>query len=91
MRNTILSTILLATIAATMTAQEPGNFAVVNGLNALHGEKLDGFLPGITFPNSDDRTKVNQCVIPYTLRGGKFVAWKPTEDLYCAPGWAPAS
>ena len=53
--------------------------------------QLDGFFPGITFPNSDDRMKVNECVIPYTLRGGKFVAWKPTEDLFCAPGWAPAS
>jgi hypothetical protein len=34
---------------------------------------------------------VNQCVIPYTLRGGKFVAWKPTEEFFCAPGWSPAS
>jgi len=64
---------------------------IITGLNALHGEKLDGFFPGITFPNSDDRTKVNQCVIPYTLRGGKFVAWKPTDDFFCAPGWSPAS
>jgi hypothetical protein len=64
---------------------------IITALNALHGEKLDGFFPGITFPNSDDRTKVNQCVIPYTLRGGKFVAWKPTEDFFCAPGWSPAS
>jgi len=64
---------------------------IITGLNALHGEKLDGFFPGITFPNSDDRTKVNQCVIPYTLKGGKFVAWKPTEDFFCAPGWSPAS
>jgi branched-chain amino acid transport system substrate-binding protein len=64
---------------------------IINGLNGLRGEKLDGFLPGITFPNSDDRTKVNQCVIPYTLRGGKFVAWKPTEEFFCAPGWSPAA
>lgn len=64
---------------------------IIAGLNALRGEKLDGFLPGITFPNSDDRTKVNQCVIPYTLRGGKFVAWKPTEEFFCAPGWSPAA
>src|SRR2546423_10145807 len=45
MRNTILSTILLATIAATMTAQEPGNFAVVNGLKIYyetHGPKGKG-------------------------------------------------
>ena len=63
---------------------------IVNGLNALHGEKLDGFLPGITFPPGNDRTKVNQCVIPYTLKDGKFVAWKPTEEFYCAPGWSPA-
>ena len=44
-RNTILSTILLATIAATMTAQEPGNFAVVNGLKIYyetHGPKGKG-------------------------------------------------
>ncbi len=44
-RNTILSTILLATIAATMTAQEPGNFAVVNGLEIYyetHGPKGKG-------------------------------------------------
>ncbi|HMC79627.1 MAG TPA: ABC transporter substrate-binding protein, partial [Acidimicrobiia bacterium] len=63
---------------------------IVKGLLALKGETLDGFLPGITFPPGNDRTKVNQCVIPYTLKDGKFVAWKPTEEFYCAPGWSPA-
>ena len=81
---------LLEKIAPTFGNVVTGD-QLITALNALHSEKLDGFLPGITFPNSDDRTKVNQCVIPYTLRGGKFVAWKPTDDFFCAPGWTPAS
>jgi branched-chain amino acid transport system substrate-binding protein len=81
---------LLEKIAPNFTNVVTGD-QIITGLNALRGEKLDGFLPGIMFPNSDDRTKVNQCVIPYTLRGGKFVAWKPTEEFFCAPGWSPAS
>ncbi|HEV7536050.1 MAG TPA: ABC transporter substrate-binding protein, partial [Acidimicrobiia bacterium] len=81
---------LLEKIAPTFSNDVTSD-QIITALNALHGEKLDGFFPGITFPNSDDRTKVNQCVIPYTLRGGKFVAWKPTDDFYCAPGWSPAS
>jgi branched-chain amino acid transport system substrate-binding protein len=81
---------LLEKIAPTFGPTVTGD-QLITALNALHGEKLDGFLPGITFPNSDDRTKVNQCVIPYTLRGGTFVAWKPTEEFFCAPGWSPAS
>lgn len=63
---------------------------IIKGLMGLRGETLDGFLPGITFPPGNDRTKVNHCVIPYTLKGGKFVAWKPTEEFFCAPGWSPA-
>jgi branched-chain amino acid transport system substrate-binding protein len=63
---------------------------IIRGLMGLRGETLDGFLPGVTFPPGNDRTKVNHCVIPYTLKGGKFVAWKPTEEFYCAPGWSPA-
>ncbi len=81
---------LLEKIAPALGTTVTGD-QIIGALNALHGETLDGFLPGITFPNSDDRTKVNECVIPYTLRGGKFVAWKPTEDFFCAPGWSPAS
>jgi branched-chain amino acid transport system substrate-binding protein len=64
---------------------------IIQGLMALHGEKLDGFLPGISFPPGNDRTKVNQCVIPYTLKGGKFVAHDAAESFFCAPGWTPAS
>ena len=81
---------LLEKIAPSFGATVTGD-QIISALNGLRGEKLDGFLPGITFPNSDDRTKVNQCVIPYTLRGGKFVAWKPTEEFFCAPGWSPGS
>jgi branched-chain amino acid transport system substrate-binding protein len=64
---------------------------IVQGLLALRGETLDGLLPGITFPPGNDRTKVNQCVVPYTLKGGKFVARDAAESFFCAPGWSPAS
>jgi branched-chain amino acid transport system substrate-binding protein len=64
---------------------------IVQGLLALRGETLGGLLPGITFPPGNDRTQVNQCVVPYTLRGGKFVAHDAAESFFCAPGWSPAS
>ena len=67
MRNTILSTILLATIAATMTAQEPGNFAVVNGLKIYyetHGPKGKG--P----PLEHGRTADNDGLLRYELMAG---------------------
>jgi branched-chain amino acid transport system substrate-binding protein len=63
---------------------------IIQGLLGLKGETLDGLLPGIRFPPGNDRTRVNQCVIPYTLKGGKFVAHDAAESFFCAPGWSPA-
>jgi hypothetical protein len=83
----IFGRLLEKVIAPLPTVTSDG---IIKGLLALKGETLDGFLPGITFPPGNDRTKVNHCVIPYTLKGGKFVAHDAAESFYCAPGWTPA-
>ncbi|MGH2578710.1 MAG: ABC transporter substrate-binding protein, partial [Actinomycetota bacterium] len=75
---------VVAGISGPVTSAE-----IVKGLLALKGETLDGLLPGVTFPPGDDRNGVNLCVIPYTLKGGKFVAHDAAESFYCAPGWQP--
>jgi branched-chain amino acid transport system substrate-binding protein len=51
---------------------------------SLHGEKLGGLLPGITFQKDDKRYLTNQCIIPVRLVGGKFVQ---QGTFVCAPDW----
>jgi branched-chain amino acid transport system substrate-binding protein len=57
-------------------------------LYSLHGEKLGGLLPGITFPKSDDRFLTNQCISPVRLEGGKFVQ---QGGFVCSPTWKPGT
>jgi hypothetical protein len=57
-------------------------------LYSLHGEKLGGLLPGITFPKNDDRYLTNQCISPVRLEGGKFVQ---RGGFVCSPNWKPGT
>lgn len=78
---------LLQKIAPQFGAN-PTSATIVAALNNVHGEKLGGELPGITFPQQDDRSHVNECVFPQTLTGGQFVS---VGGLVCAPGWQPGT
>ena len=57
-------------------------------LRSVHGEKLGGLLPGITFPLGDDRTMTNRCIYPIRLENGQFLE---NGGLVCAPDWKPGS
>jgi hypothetical protein len=63
---------------------------LISALYSLHGETLGGLLPGISFPRSADRRRVNLCIVPTTITGGAFVAHDPAERFVCAPGWKPS-
>lgn len=64
--------------------QEPPTTAqLIDGLYSLNNEKLDGLLPGVTFPRSKDRTKVNVCSIPTQVKGGKFVSFDGKDTFVC--------
>jgi hypothetical protein len=55
---------------------------------SLHGEALNGLLPGVTFPQSDDHTHVNDCIVPIRLTNGAFVSPGAADAFACAPSWA---
>jgi len=57
-------------------------------LRSVHGEKLGGLLPGITFPLGEDRTMTNRCIAPISVDGGKFVQ---RGGFVCAPDWKPGT
>jgi len=57
-------------------------------LRSVHGEKLGGLLPGVTFPLGDDRTMTNRCISPIQVQGGKFVQH---GGFVCAPDWKPGT
>jgi hypothetical protein len=57
-------------------------------LRSVHGEKLGGLLPGVTFPLGDDRTMTNRCISPVSVEGGKFVQ---KGGFVCAPDWKPGT
>jgi hypothetical protein len=46
-------------------------------------------LPGVSFPRSADRTQVNLCIVPSTVRGKTFVPHDSAESFVCAPTWKP--
>ena len=64
-------------------AEPPTTAQLLDGLYSLNNEKLDGLLPGITFPHSNDRTKVNVCSIPTQVKGGKFVSFDGKDTFVC--------
>jgi branched-chain amino acid transport system substrate-binding protein len=57
-------------------------------LRSVHGEKLGGLLPGVTFPLGEDRTMTNRCISPIRLEDGKFVQH---GGFVCAPDWKPGT
>lgn len=61
---------------------------ILDLLYSLHGEKLGGLLPGITFQKNDNRYLTSQCIIPVRLEGGKFVQ---KGTFVCAPDWKPGT
>jgi branched-chain amino acid transport system substrate-binding protein len=69
---------------------DPGPADFLNLLYSIHGETLDGLLPGITF-HPGDKSDVNQCIVPMQLRSGAFVAHDAAESFVCAPGWKPGT
>jgi branched-chain amino acid transport system substrate-binding protein len=69
---------------------KPGPADMLKALYSLHGEKLDGLLPGITF-NQGEHVNVNLCMVPIVLRGGVFVAHDAAESFVCAPDWKPGT
>src|SRR5262249_54452635 len=61
---------------------------ILDLLYSLHGEKLGGLLPGITFPKNDNRYLTNQCIVPVQLQDGKFVQH---GTFACSPNWKPGT
>jgi branched-chain amino acid transport system substrate-binding protein len=69
---------------------DPGPADFLKLLYSIHGETLDGLLPGITF-HPGDKSDVNQCIVPMQLHSGAFVAHDAAESFVCAPGWKPGT
>lgn len=66
----------------------PSSADVLEALYGLHGETLGGLQPPLTYERGKGHAQTNLCVIPVTVRSGKFVA--PGGDHFsCAPGWKP--
>lgn len=67
---------------------EPTPADFLAALHALKGETLGGLLPPTTYEAGQGHARTNLCIIPVTVRHGKFVADKGDEFI-CAPGWKP--
>ena len=63
--------------------------AMISALYTLRAETLGGVLPGVAFPRGPDRTQVNLCIVPSTVRGRTFVPHDSAESFVCAPTWKP--
>jgi hypothetical protein len=72
---------------APLLGDQPGPADFIKAMHSLRGERLGGLLPGITFPDGDDHTPTNQCIIPIRVDKGRFVAHDAAESFVCAPGW----
>jgi branched-chain amino acid transport system substrate-binding protein len=81
---------LLAKLAPQWGAT-PTSAAIISSLYSLHGETLSGLLPGITFPNSNDHTHVNECIVPIKLENGAFAHDANQPAFACAPNWSPGT
>ncbi len=67
---------------------EPTPASFLNALHALKGETLGGLMPPTTYEAGTGHARTNLCIIPVTVRSGKFVAAKG-DEFTCAPGWKP--
>lgn len=63
---------------------------ILTGLYSLHGESLGGLLPPITYRQGKGHADTNQCAVPMTIKGGKFVPLNG-DNFVCAPGWKPVA
>jgi branched-chain amino acid transport system substrate-binding protein len=75
---------------APQLPDKPGPADMLKALYSLHGEKLGGLLPGITF-NPGEHVNVNLCMVPSVLKNGLFVAHDAAESFVCAPVWKPGT
>jgi hypothetical protein len=75
---------------APQLPDKPTSADLIKALYSLHGEKLGGLLPGITF-NQGTHAGVNQCIVPIVLHNGVFVAHDAAESFVCAPTWQPGT
>ncbi|MGH9036900.1 MAG: ABC transporter substrate-binding protein, partial [Acidimicrobiia bacterium] len=60
----------------------------LDALHALKGETLGGLMPPTTYEAGQGHARTNLCIIPVTVRDGKFVA-QHGDEFTCAPGWKP--
>ncbi|MGH8974419.1 MAG: ABC transporter substrate-binding protein, partial [Acidimicrobiia bacterium] len=66
---------------------EPTSASFLDALHGLRGETLGGLMPPTTYEAGKGHARTNLCIIPVTVREGKFVS--RGEEFACAPGWKP--
>lgn len=62
---------------------------ILEGLYSLNKETLDGRIAATTYPRDKPHDRVNLCIIPLTIKSGKFIP-KNGDEFFCEPGWQPA-
>jgi branched-chain amino acid transport system substrate-binding protein len=68
-------------LGETVTSQN-----IIDAMNSIKNETLDGLLPPISFDASQtDRTRTNLCVIPIRLEKKRFVPHDAAASFVCAP------
>jgi hypothetical protein len=58
---------------------------LTSALYTLRGETLGGLPPGISFPRDPNRGHANLCIVPTTIKGGVFVAQRPSRSVCLRP------
>lgn len=67
--------------ATTVTTRD-----ILAGLYSLKAETLDGRIYPVTYPAGKPHNLLNLCIVPMTIKGGKYDA--PKGDAFsCAPGF----
>jgi branched-chain amino acid transport system substrate-binding protein len=81
---------LLQKVAPAL-GDNPTSASLINAMHSLHGETLGGLLPGITFPQGNDHTHNNECIVPIVMKNGQFVSPGGADAFACAPDWHPGT
>lgn len=79
---------MLEKISVRFTARAVTTNDILEGLYSLKGETLGGLLPPTAYKRDQVHIDSNNCGIPMTVKGGKFVPIKD-ESFWCAPWWKP--
>jgi branched-chain amino acid transport system substrate-binding protein len=79
---------LLEHLAPQLPAGELSSADILKALHSLDRETLGGIMPPTTYRPGVGHADTNQCTIPLTVSGGRFVPPKG-ETFACAPGWKP--